>query len=67
MAVPASVILRTYWMESRAMVEPLQDPRFFGHVFLSSGTLTWPNGFDLDTIALHEEMAERGLLRRRAA
>jgi hypothetical protein len=29
--------------------------------------LTWPNGFDLDSIALHMAMKERGLLRRTAA
>ncbi len=27
----------------------------------------WPNGFDLDSIALHMEMKEKGLLHRTAA
>jgi hypothetical protein len=36
-------------------------------VFLDDRILTWPNGFDLDLIALHTEMKERGLLRRTAA
>ena len=36
-------------------------------VAFSDGILTWPNGFDLDSIALHMEMKERGLLRRTAA
>jgi hypothetical protein len=49
------------------MVEPLRDPVFFNRVFLDDGILTWPNGFDLDSIALHMEMKERGLLRRTAA
>ena len=49
------------------MVEPLRDPVFFSRVFLDDGILTWPNGFDLDSIALHMEMKERGLLHRTAA
>ncbi len=43
------------------MVEPLRDPAFFARDFLDDGILTWPNGFDLDSIALHMEMKERGL------
>lgn len=50
-----------------AMVEPLADEEFFSRVFLSNGVLTWPNGFDVDSIALHREMAEQGRLRRTAA
>ena len=53
--------------EGGEMVEPLRDPAFFSRVFLDDGILTWPNGFDLDSIALHMEMKERGLLRRTAA
>jgi hypothetical protein len=49
------------------MVEPLRDPAFFARVFLDDGILTWPNGFDLDSIALHMDMKERGLLRHTAA
>jgi hypothetical protein len=49
------------------MVEPLRDQTFFGRVFLDDGILTWPNGFDLDSIALHMEMKDRGLLRHGAA
>jgi hypothetical protein len=49
------------------MVEPLRDPAFFARVFLDDGIPTWPNGFDLDSIALHMDMKERGLLRRSAA
>jgi hypothetical protein len=49
------------------MVAPLKDPAFFSRVFLELGVLTWPNGFDLDTIALHEDMAAAGLLHRASA
>ena len=49
------------------MVEPLRDSAFFARVFLDDGILTWPNGFDLDSIALHMDMQKRGLLRRTAA
>jgi len=34
---------------------------------LDDGILTWPNGFDIDSIALHMEMKRDGLLRRTAA
>jgi hypothetical protein len=44
------------------MVRPLKDPAFFARVFVELGALTWPNGFDLDPIALHERMTEAGEL-----
>lgn len=50
-----------------AMVEPLRDPAFFRRVYLSFGVPTWPNGFDLDAINLHRQMAAEGLLRKPAA
>jgi hypothetical protein len=53
--------------EGGPMVEPLADPQFFSKVFLELGTLAWPNGFDLDSIALHDEMKQAGLLRKSAA
>jgi hypothetical protein len=53
--------------EGGEMVEPLRDPTFFTRVFLDEGILTWPNGFDLDSIALHMDMKNRGLLHRTAA
>ena len=49
------------------MIEPLRDPAFFARVFIELGTLTWPNGFDLDSIALHDEMKKVGLLEQSAA
>ena len=53
--------------EGGSMVEPLQDPAFFARVFLDEGVLTWPNSFDVDSIALHHEMKTAGLLHYSAA
>jgi uncharacterized protein DUF2442 len=52
--------------EGGSMVEPLRDAAMFERVFIEFGTLVWPNGFDLDSIALHDEMKAAGLLRRAA-
>jgi Protein of unknown function (DUF2442) len=49
------------------MVRPLRDVHYFDRVFIEDGALTWPNGYDMDSIALHEEMKEAGLLRRNDA
>lgn len=49
------------------MVEPLRDPAFFAKAFISFGVPSWPNGFDVDAIALHMEMEAAGLLTRSAA
>jgi len=49
------------------MVRPLKDPAFFARVFVELGALTWPNGFDVDPIALHERMAAAGELTQEAA
>jgi hypothetical protein len=46
------------------MAEPLKDAAYFGRVFIEDGALTWPNGYDWDPIALHDEMKKAGLLRR---
>ena len=46
-----------------SMVEPLKDDAYFARVFIEDGALTWPNGYDWDPIALHDEMKEAGLLR----
>jgi hypothetical protein len=48
--------------EGGPMVEPLRAPEMFGRVFLQLGVPTWPNGFDLDAIQLHEEM-QAGMLK----
>lgn len=44
------------------MVVPLKDPAFFARVFVELGALAWPNGFDLDPIALHDRMLTAGEL-----
>jgi len=50
--------------KTEAMAEPLKDPAYFARVFIEDGALTWPNGYDWDPIALHDEMKKAGLLRR---
>jgi hypothetical protein len=45
------------------MITPLKDPAYFARVFIEDGALTWPNGYDWDPIALHDEMKAAGLLR----
>ena len=53
--------------EGGPMVEPLRDPAFFQRVFISFGVPSWPNGFDVDAIALHMEMEKAGSLSTLAA
>lgn len=53
--------------EPGPMVEPLRDKEFFKRVFISLGVLTWPNGYDLDSIRLHDEMKAAGELTATAA
>jgi len=48
------------------MLKPLKDPLFFDRVHIEYGVPTWPNGFDLDAIALHMEMEQAGELRTKA-
>ena len=45
-----------------SMAEPLKDPAYFERVFIEDGALTWPNGYDWDPFALHDDMKEAGLL-----
>ena len=49
------------------MSEPLKDTAYFQRVFIEDGALTWPNGYDWDPIALHDEMKQAGVLRRSQA
>jgi hypothetical protein len=49
------------------MVRPLKDPAFFARVFVELGALTWPNGFDVDPIVLHDRMSAAGELTQVAA
>jgi hypothetical protein len=44
------------------MTAPLADPDYFARVFVQNGVPTWPNGFDLDAIALHQDLKDAGLL-----
>jgi hypothetical protein len=53
--------------ESGVMVEPLRDPAMFRRVFLEFGVPSWPNGYDIDPIALYREMEAAGLLSQVAA
>lgn len=53
--------------EGGVMVEPLRDPAMFARVFLEFGAPSWPNGFDLDPIALYREMEAAGALTQVAA
>ena len=54
--------------EGGPMVEPLRDSALFARAFVQAGVPSWPNGFDLDAIALHDELAASGaLIRPRAA
>jgi Protein of unknown function (DUF2442) len=48
--------------EGGPMVEPLREKKFFNKVFLSMGIPTWPNGYEVDAIALHMELDKAGLL-----
>jgi hypothetical protein len=48
---------------SGPMVQPLKDSAYFARVFIEDGALTWPNGYDWDPIASHDEMKAAGLLR----
>jgi hypothetical protein len=53
--------------EGGPMVERLRDPAFFARVYPEMGVPTWPNGFDIDAIKLHMDMAAAGELQRDAA
>lgn len=53
--------------EGGPMVEPLRKPELFQRAFVACGVPSWPNGFDLDAIALHREMKELGALSKRQA
>jgi hypothetical protein len=50
-----------------SMVVPLRDEQLFASVVIDRGVLTWPNGFDVDSIALHERMLSAGELTQAAA
>ena len=45
------------------MADPLKDAAYFARVFIEDGALTWPNAYDWDPIALHDDMKEAKLLK----
>lgn len=49
--------------ETGPMLEPLKDLTYFRRLFVENGVITWPNGYDWDPIALHDEMKAAGQLR----
>lgn len=53
--------------DARPVAAAFKDPAFFGMVFLDFGALTWPNGYDLSPVALHDDMLAAGALSLEAA
>lgn len=49
--------------DPRPVARPFADPAFFDQVFLDYGALTWPNGYDLSPVALHDDMMAAGVLK----
>ena len=49
------------------MAAPLKDAGYFARGFIEDGALTWPNGYDWDPMALHDDMKKAGLLHRKDA
>jgi hypothetical protein len=49
------------------MVESLFEAAEFARVFVEAGVPTWPNGFDVDAIALYMELRDAGQLKLRVA
>jgi uncharacterized protein DUF2442 len=52
--------------EGGPMVQPLRDEPYFARVLIDDGILAWPNGFDLDSIALHDRMKSAARMERSA-
>jgi hypothetical protein len=46
------------------MDEVLSDESEFVRVFVAADVPTWPNGFDVDAVALYMELKEAGLLKK---
>lgn len=38
--------------------EPLKDPRYFAQARIELGTVTWPNGADLDPAWMHDQLRQ---------
>jgi len=49
--------------EKGSLAKPLRDAAYFARAFTEDGSgLAWPNGLDLDAMALHDDMKAAGLL-----
>jgi hypothetical protein len=49
------------------MIQPLKDPAMFERVFVQSGVLCWPSGYDIDALALQASMNALGELGERSS
>lgn len=49
------------------LTRPLADPAYFARAFIESGALAWPNGLEFAPWTLHANLADAGLLTRKAA
>ncbi len=61
------VDLRARVGHTGSMVAPLEDADYFAKVFVQNGVPTWPNGFELDAIALYRDAERAGTLSKPAA
>ena len=46
--------------ENAGIYSALKDAQLFNQVRVELGTLTWPNGADIDPVWLHEEIEKTG-------
>ncbi len=53
--------------DDRPVAARFKDPAYFARVFLEYGALTWPDGYDLSPVALHDDMTAAGALSLEAA
>ena len=40
------------------LTRPLADPAYVGRAFIEAGAMAWPNGLELASWALHEDLRE---------
>ena len=66
-AHPACMIFRRRQRAMGRWCAHSQSPRSSHASFVELGALTWPNGFDLDPVALHDRMSAPDELGREAA
>jgi hypothetical protein len=50
-------------LKFRGMLAPLRDPKYFAKAFVNaeSGSVTWPNEADLDTLVLYSKVTGRSI------